>query len=842
MTDNQDATELVGIRTVMSRAVEVAELKDYIGKKQFENQDRAVFTSIKRTMNPLNAFTYEDIQFVCKVEKTTGDVESVAWSRDKSTGATLTGERDAPDRIYWTDATNDHTFIGYCAPQQRGGSQFDWKKITTSSGTSYYGSIGDPTEDGPIDFRSIYDNETQVMTTSGNEIICQNDILLTHSTEIKASNAVAALKFYHGLAQVRVIVNISEFAASDGADTATVISDMELKEMLTLYKWKMADAKTQALVSLDNDAEALPTLYPGANVSYDQRKNMKLWIPNPKGVGVKANKTFTFYGLAVPTEITSAKPLEMVFNVTYPNPMKPEDERVTHQYSATISDIRFDAGKCTTINIALNHKNEKLTVGAEYQDWEYIDIPDYSVLKKRSTFLNTASRDSVTIVGDQKANIDDATWLYLDDKSDPDHPRIVDVYGNTGTSSDPFVIKSANQLLSLAYEVNGTNRRAFTYYRPNNDETPYSIGEGKGFDFEGYTIAVEAGLYLQPQLDTPEEKQINWPGIGVYVDHEDEGNCPFNGRIIGGVRIIKLLKGAPLFNYIGPTGHIDQLLLEDIISCTGNAAYVEVNEGVICASKVGSKKTNNQLFEITGNRTYMGGTEIVRNTTAPPAVYVGAFCAKNDGVLISCYSTANFKATNGTRIGGLVGLNNNFMLCCFAAGKTEKQVSGAMIHGIAAGAGSVVNHLDGKSGEGMTAEAKHMFCLYDRDLIKDTFTIYQADETTTEGESIPESLRTHGAFYNKSNSTWISATGIRAIPSLTMKGKSIVGMRDDTTSANQLTLNGTLATVATYFSATLPPYTLHVFSTRLGYSDEAIRAHLKARYYVHHIAEYPYVY
>ena len=634
LSEEAEGVEMKGVVPTMTRAgVSVPELEDYVGKKEFANNDRAVFVTIKRTTFPITQFTYQDIEFVCASSTNTEGVTSIGWSRDKTKGTG--GGTTNPDRIYWSDATHEHTFIGYCAPQQgENNPAFDWKKATTGGSEVYYGSLGNPTDSEAIDFRSTYDSDGNE-TVSGNVELCKNDILLTHSTSITASDAIAKLQFYHGLAQVRVIVNISDFAAGGGKDIESKVSDMILQEMLTMYKWRQLDAKTEAL-NTTSDPENISTLYTDAShtVAYNQRKDVKLWIPNPSGVGEKSSRTFTFYGLAVPTEITDSKPLPFSFTVTYPDPMKPSEMK-TNTYKASIKDIRFDAGQCTTINISLNHQNEKMTVAAEYDDWEFIDTPDDGQLKKNVTFLNTTARSAVTIIGDEKATVDDATWLYVDTKDS----KIKDIYGNDGTKEHPFQISTALQLLSFAYEVKGTDRKSIT---ANHSITA-------GFDFTNYYVSLDAGLTLQAtEKKTQKELEINNPNIdkssgsaysnapSTVLDWIGIGEIgkPFNGQFSGGVRLISRLNGKPFFMELGPNAHVGQLVLEDVIEVNGDGGLAEKNSGVICACKVD------------GN--------IISQSESNP---VGSLVGTNSGLIFACYHIGDLTANSASVVGGLVGEN-----------------------------------------------------------------------------------------------------------------------------------------------------------------------------------------
>lgn len=607
-----DAKEMQGVSPLVTRAagggIVVAELKDYVGRSEFANNDVAVFTTIKRTAGAINQFTYKDLEFNCTVTETTtnGKTEkSTGWSRDPLKGTTAAGGETHPDRIYWSDATSQHTFIGFCKPQQRSG-EFDWVKKTVNTLDTYYGSLGNPTEAGIIDYSSVYDGETE--TLSGNVKLCEDDILLTHSTEIVAEDAIAKLQFHHGLAQVRVIVNISDFAAGGGADTLSVVSNMHLLNMLTRYKWNQMGYTTEKLVEGDNSVLGI--------TNYDQKKNVKLWIPNPKGIGSFASKTFTFYGLAVPTQL-AANGLLFSFDVTYPDPMEPKTKNVTKTYTASVpTAIRFSSGKCTTINISLNHRNEKMTVGAEYMDWEFVDTPDQGSLKKNSTFLSTTTRTNITIVGDANANADDATWLY--EKNNV----VVDVYGNDGTAEHPYIISTANQLLSFAYEVK--NGRTFTgqYVKLDADIHLQTTTSVKWMVDNKNRVNDDGTLPEPPEY-------LSWIGIG-------DDTHAFNGNFIGGGRNITHLYGKAFFSNIGGQAIISEMNLSDVIRVTDHAALAETNGGFMYACRVEGE---------------------VDNTTSD---YVGSLCGINTGFIFACIHNGAVKGTKpGAKVGGLIGRNGS---------------------------------------------------------------------------------------------------------------------------------------------------------------------------------------
>lgn len=601
--ETNKAVELTGIRAIIAdgenavtRADEnttfLGDISDKVGRyKDFVNGDKLVFTSIRRTTSPISGFNYSNIVY------NVGEESSL--QRDKQTGFTQSSPTTHPDKIYWSDAKSGHTFIGHSVPKING---FDWKEYTSSK--TFYGSLGDPASQASID----YDN-----TENGNLLIKDDDILLTWDDAQVADNAVAFIKFYHGLALIRVQVSLSGFAADhDKKDVEAVASGMIFKNMPTLYKWDQQSHNAQALTSEDQDA--LNTLYTGTAPQWNQHKDVHFWNPRPDGddAGTMNNK-FTFYALAVPRQDVDGQMVE--FTVTYPNPMDHSDIR-PHTYKATLPDnIEFRAGHCTTITINLNHQNEKITIGAEYIDWQFAATPDDGSLKKNSTFLSSVDLSKVTIADDSNVNIDNATWLFKGEST-----SVYDIYQNTGTAEKPYQIRTAAQLLSFAKEVNN------------------------GRSFEGQYISLDAGLYLQKSTT---DTGMEWPGIGT-AEH------PFQGTFIGGIRRISRLQGNSLFGCIGDKAHVGQILLEDVISIkNGRGALADSNGGIIDGCKVESRADNLLIVHTSGT-----------------VDYAGALCGENTGMIVASYATGKF-CGNASVVGGLVGNNTG----CVVASYTALQLS-----------------------------------------------------------------------------------------------------------------------------------------------------------------------
>ena len=627
LPNTQDVVPLAGIDAEVysgaSTRAPALDKDNHVGRSVFVSADQMVLTSIKRTQNPVTKFSYKGIVYDYLVEE---GQTSGSWNRDENKGCTEADPNTVPLRIYWSDAASAHTYIGYSLPQPT--NTFSWTE-TDGTYTGKLRSANSTTGETPATF---IDHTT-------NEKIIQDDLLLTYDKAKLAEpgGSVAKIYFYHALANVRVIVNISGFSASDQHDDVkSNVHDMVLKEMPIDYQWNQTSAGVTALPN-------------------STKMDTHMWIPRQDGTGTGVGKQFTFYALAVPrTGVTQA----ISFKVTYPNPMKPDKELLTNTYTTSISGIEYRAGFCTTINITLNHQNEDITVGAEYMDWQYVETPDQSELKKNSTMLTREmlDRSNYTLFGDVKANADDATWLYIDESS----RKIVDIYGNDGSSTNPFVIATAQQLVAFANEVKGTGRRAVTYKNLEGTETP--LAAGASFDFSDYYVKLDADIVLQPELMPTHP--VTWCGIG------DDAHA-FNGKFLGGKRTVRSLYGSPFFYKLGPKAVVEQLNIMDVIEVDGRGTIANESYGLIAA--------------------VFANGPIRQKEPADKAIYSGSLVGTvaTGGAVISCahFGDVEAWAEGEGVIGGLVGYNQGFLLACYHSGKEKNLVNNAGTANTYAGVG-----------------------------------------------------------------------------------------------------------------------------------------------------------
>ena len=182
------AVELQGITAqiqsgVQTRAGAITALADYVGRSDFKGGDRVVFTEIRRTQTPLNYFTYPG----------SGNYEGIIYDALPEGGWVRNVGAGEPERIYWTDAQSDHTFMAYGCPQVSG---FDWKKLTVTSEQGqrnyYIGSLGDPTTSGIIDYSLTEQEQETHQATVNNKLEYYNpkleneDLVIAYDTRMQA--------------------------------------------------------------------------------------------------------------------------------------------------------------------------------------------------------------------------------------------------------------------------------------------------------------------------------------------------------------------------------------------------------------------------------------------------------------------------------------------------------------------------------------------------------------------------------------------------------------------------------------------------------------------------------
>ena len=553
---------ICGAQTAQTRAATVDTLKVSLGRTKFVANDNILFTTIRRSEGAIKKFTYENLPY---------QYDGKNWNRTTTD----------PEKIYWTDGHSNHTFIGYSVP-----SSYHWETVTNKEDNDIYYTYA-----GELGY-----NQTAITFVSYDDIE-KEDPLILYSDTTKADDGglTTTVYFNHALSGVRVVVNIKDFAASASAlDTLVTVSDFKLLAQPSKYTW---GAKSMT------DVTALEF---GVGQT---KKDITLWCAEPKGEGKAQSKTFTFYGLTTPQNAAyhgveaNKQPLKFSFTVEYPD--ADNTTTITRTYTGEFKElVNFQSGKCTTLNISLNHQNEQMFMNVTYSDWSFVASPDLGELRKKSIFMDIKS--NVTTHDMSSATVDDATWLYKEGNV------IKDIYGNDGSADYPYRITSASQMLSFSKEV-------------SNEKEP--------LDFYGKFIRLDADITMQSstaKTSVEDEKSIitpvTWIGIGD-TDHA------FQGTFLGGDRYINRLYGNPLFVNLGDNACVEQLCI---------TAIGEFSTGALAG-------TNNGII---------GGCKVIDDVSL--ATGAGALVGRNSstGVIHACYYT-------GT--GNLIGTDSGTTKGCYTA-------------------------------------------------------------------------------------------------------------------------------------------------------------------------------
>ena len=186
-----------------------------------------------------------------------------------------------------------------------------------------------------------------------------------------------------------------------------------------------------------------------------------------------------------------------------------------------------------------------------------------------------------------------------------------------GTTADPYIIATAEDLFDFAKAVN-----------------------------EGNTTA---NAVLTADITLPIDR--NWTPIGKDKDHMYNGTFDGDGHTITGLSVdiqSDNIIYAGLFGYIGEGGTIKNLSLADSkITCSGNRVYA----GGVCGRNYGTIENCYNTGDVSGTGTSSYGY-----------VYAGGVCGWNTGTIQNCYNTgevsgASTSTFNPVNAGGVCGDN-----------------------------------------------------------------------------------------------------------------------------------------------------------------------------------------
>ena len=492
-----------------------------VGRMAFQAGDEVVLTTIRRSQDALEPFTYSNIPYAY----------NDTWKRTTTD----------PEKIYWTDVTSYHTFAGYSLPSEN----YYWVLPTANTTEPYQGELGYGLDsDKPVDF------------SSDNDAIIAEDLLISYSDSVKAvaGSTTTAVSFTHALSNVCIVVNIKDFATGDNVlDTDVDVTDMTILNQPCKFKWS---GYSKELSTLNCD-----------DMNGQTKRNIKLWRKNKSGSG--AGQTFTFYGLTTPQDQAYLdydankapnSALEFDFKVKYRD-VDNGNAYVTHNYHGSKSGVLFNSGKTTTINVTLSHSGEKMHIDVTYSNWNLVPTPDLGLLRKKSTYMTMNVDNAAIKTYKDVSNADDATWLYTDGG------KVKDVYDNDGSATSPYCITSALQMLAFAKEVKNNNTFGDKYVRLDADITMQSSATAEGYQWQGIGDAdhpfqgtfLGGDRYINRLSGSPlfvklgEDacvEQLHITAIGNVTNGTLAGT---NAGIIGGCKVIDdvTLSGTPAGALVG---------------------------------------------------------------------------------------------------------------------------------------------------------------------------------------------------------------------------------------------------------------------------------------------------
>lgn len=563
--------QLLGGATAYAASEQLADETEplYIGRKAFGANDKILMQKFHRTDQPIDDFTYSD----CNWEKTEA---GSAWTRVK----------EETEKIYWSDAKSEHTFIGYSKPSEDFSWQLGADGAFHGEQTVTHAATGDT-----IDY-------TDQALQTGRAKMKADDIVLVYDTKVVADQTgLATVDFRHALSCLTIDLNISGFSTTE-QDWNVRITSLHVLNQPYQYKWLQ---KSNDTMVEDNSSTA----------------TIKAWTNSIDGDETTSgrNRRFFYHTLIVP----GTRPeLDIEFTVQSPDPHNTAKLKYD-TYIAHAKNIELLSAKRTTLRISLNHADGVITVGAEYQDWEYIETPIEGNLSKNEVFLQSTNRNNVRLHDDEAIlSRDDATWLYIN------NGVVVDIYGNDGSEEHPYAIATANQLLAFAYEVN----------------------EGKLDGFKGKHVRLNGSLFVQPNA---KDTKLVWPSIGADEAH------PFKGHFDGGFRTVSRLYGASLFGYIAEEGFIEGIQLDRMIGTYNGGSIAYSNKGEIFACTAD------------GNVSSLGGNGVSGSN------YAGGICAINTGFVSVCMHIGDVTApmTAGGCAGTIAGNGDGGVSAAFVVGKIE---------------------------------------------------------------------------------------------------------------------------------------------------------------------------
>ena len=191
--------------------------------------------------------------------------------------------------------------------------------------------------------------------------------------------------------------------------------------------------------------------------------------------------------------------------------------------------------------------------------------------------------------------------------------------------------------------------------------------------------------------------------IGRWIWWDDPGNKPFTGVFDGNDHTVWNFtwtsdgrNGIGLFGYVGSSGQIKNLVLQNVNVNTGGwyvSGLVGWNEGSItnCYSS-GSILGIHSIGALAGKNSE-GGIICACYSTGSVSgeSYIGGLAGQNRGWITNCYSSGNVPGEDDY-VGGLTGSNSGTITNCYSSGSVSAMHDvGGLVGEDEAGTGNVIN-------------------------------------------------------------------------------------------------------------------------------------------------------
>ena len=215
----------------------------------------------------------------------------------------------------------------------------------------------------------------------------------------------------------------------------------------------------------------------------------------------------------------------------------------------------------------------------------------------------------------------------------------------TGTESDPYLIKTAEQLAYLAKTVNDGTTYEGKYFKLGND---IALNDTANWENWGTTAP-----------------KNTWTAIGGYSDSSDypfSGTFDGDGHTVSGIYVYTEADAQGLFGYaynaaIKNLG-VEKSYIKGGVCVGGVAGQIEYSDVSNCYN-TGTVSGYNFVGGVVGFNYYGTVSNCYNTGTMSEAGYVGGVVGENIGGTVSdCYNTGEVSGNNF--VGGVVGVNCDY--------------------------------------------------------------------------------------------------------------------------------------------------------------------------------------